>query len=229
MKEQRFSIFTKFSFNGNKRAALHCEDEVNRYFPASVVNTAMSLCRKLVIVHGYLSTPRHHWYKNAGKDLAPYFDDIIIPRMPEPRIPDPAVWLDELKNTVSVPDEKTFFIGHSLGCAAILRYLLSQDTECSVGGAVFVSGFVDPIATIPQVDRFVNKPFDYGKIEEILINKIMVYSGDDKVVPPQHSIRLSKLINSKLYSYHNCGHFTQNDGVKEFPQLKELFLNNHFI
>jgi predicted alpha/beta hydrolase family esterase len=185
--------------------------------------------RKLVIVHGYLSTPRHHWYRNAKAAFTPYFDEITIPQMPDPRTPDPASWLQVLEDTVPAPDEKTFFIGHSRGCAAILRYLVAQNAERDVGGVAFVSGFVDPIAAIPQADGFVNQQFDYEKIGDRLRNKLVIYSSDDKVVPPQHSVRLSKLINSKLYCYHNCGHFTQNDGIKDFPQLKEVFLNNHLI
>ncbi len=189
----------------------------------------MRRLRKLVIVHGYLSTPRHHWYRNAKDAFTPYFDDIIIPVMPDPRSPDPDSWLKVLKNTVPAPDEKTFFIGHSLGCAAILRYLLAQNAEREVGGVAFVSGFVEPVAAIPQADAFVNQQLDYADVAGRLRNKLVIYSSDDKVVPPQHSIRLSKLINSKLYCYNNCGHFTQNDGIKDFPQLKEVFLNNHLI
>lgn len=42
---------------------------------------------------------------------------------------------------VGVPDEQTYFVGHSLGCQAIARYLESLSESIKVGGVVFVAGF----------------------------------------------------------------------------------------
>lgn len=189
----------------------------------------MSPFNKLVIVHGFSSTPKHHWYRSIKEDFSSYFDEINIPLMPCSRNPHPEYWVRTLRDIAPLPDEKTLFIGHSLGCIAVLRYLSSLDTDTVIGGTVLVSGFVDRIKNIPEVDSFVAQKLDYEKLRMRIQHKLVIYSSDDDVVPPLHTIRLSKLIESKLYCYHNCGHFTQNDGIKDFPQLKEILINNQLI
>lgn len=189
----------------------------------------MSTFNRLVIVHGLSSTPRHHWYQSIKNELVPHFKSVIIPRMPQPRKPDPDVWVNTLKKALPDPDEDTLFIGHSLGCITILHYLSSIEPERKIGGIVFVSGFVNKIKEIPVVDAFINKDSDYSSLQSRIEKRLVLFSSNDKIVPPQNTIYLSHLLNSKLYCYHNCGHFTQDDGVKDLPHIKELLYNNRII
>ena len=43
--------------------------------------------------------------------------------MPHAELPKVAEWVMALKNAVGKLDKNTFFVGHSLGCVAVLRYI----------------------------------------------------------------------------------------------------------
>ena len=49
------------------------------------------------------------------------------------------MWVAEITKIVEAPDKDTYFIGHSIGCQAILRYL--EKINSPVGGALFVAGW----------------------------------------------------------------------------------------
>lgn len=48
---------------------------------------------------------------------------VTIPNLPDTNNPKVTNWMHTLKNSFDNIDEDTYFIGHSLGCSAILRFL----------------------------------------------------------------------------------------------------------
>lgn len=85
--------------------------------------------------------PNENWFPWLKKELEKSNFEVFVPQLPESGNPRIQNWVPKLAESVGVPDEQTYFVGHSLGCQTITRYLESLPKNIKVGGAVFVAGF----------------------------------------------------------------------------------------
>src|SRR3989338_9979702 len=99
--------------------------------------------KKVYIIHGWEGSPDEPMLKWLAEEVRKIGFDAVAPAMPEPDEPKIETWVPFLQKLVGMPDTDTFFIGHSIGCQAILRFLetLSEDTR--IGGAIFIAGWYD--------------------------------------------------------------------------------------
>src|SRR3989338_5705049 len=95
--------------------------------------------KRVFIVHGWGGSSHSGWQPWLKTALEKLGYQVFCPDMPDTDTPIIDKWVNHLAETVGVPDSETFFIGHSIGCQTILRYLETIDTP--VGGAVFVAGW----------------------------------------------------------------------------------------
>ena len=84
-----------------------------------------STMRKIVfIIHGWDGYPGEGWFPWLKRELEANGFEVIVPQMPqaseEPRINN---WVPELRKLLIIRMNNTYFIGHSMGCQAIARYL----------------------------------------------------------------------------------------------------------
>ena len=73
--------------------------------------------------------------------------------MPEPNAPHIDAWVRALFEVAGVADAQTFFVGHSMGCAAIVRYCEALPEGALIGGAVFVAGFFKRVTALDQKEE----------------------------------------------------------------------------
>src|SRR3989338_6312903 len=93
-----------------------------------------------IIVHGWEGSSQSDWMPWAKAALEQEGIKVVVPDMPHTEAPEISEWVEYLKSIVEAPDKDTYFIGHSIGCQAILRYL--ETLTAPVGGAIFVAGGV---------------------------------------------------------------------------------------
>jgi len=180
---------------------------------------------QLVIVHGFLSTPRHHWFHWLKSQIEKQSIRVILPRMPSPRAPNPEQWLSHLKASVPLPSRNTWFIAHSLGCITLLQYLASVDV--AVGGIVLVAGFTDPVPGLPELNQFTQTGIDFRQVKARAGHRIILQSLNDDVVPNYLTETLSSSLSAELYSFPAAGHFRALDGFNQFPALMAV-LKDYF-
>ncbi|MDX5629096.1 MULTISPECIES: alpha/beta fold hydrolase [unclassified Brenneria] len=186
----------------------------------------MSYVNNIIIVHGFLSTPRHHWFQWLRQQCEDADIRVLIPQMPKPRAPRPEKWLAKLRNTIDMPNEKTWFIGHSLGCITVLRYLSSLHERLKVGGVILVSGFAEQIETHPELSDFTATPIDFDLLRKAIKHRITILSSNDTIVAPRYTVKLREQLDAELYSFNGCGHFLDCDGFHQFPALRNI-LRDH--
>lgn len=184
---------------------------------------------QVYITHGFKACPQNHWFiwlkeKLAKNDIVTY-----IPAMPNTNAPSSKEWLITMQNEVKNIDENTFFIGHSLGCAATLNFLSSQPDSIRIGAILLVCGFYEPLPIYSQLNSFIQSNCDFDRICAICPNRLVLSARDDYIVPTSLSQNLAKNLKATFIQTHDGGHFMQDDGFREFPLLMhylKYFLSN---
>jgi uncharacterized protein len=129
-----------------------------------------------------------------------------ILQMPDIMYPEVHQWVDFLIEQNIKVDKNTYFIGHSLGCITIARYLETLQSGKKAGGCVFVAGFCS-IPSIPLLSRFCTLPLDFSKVKEHAEDFVVVLSDNDHIIPQINSEELAGKIGARIIIEHNKGHF----------------------
>ncbi len=173
--------------------------------------------KRVFVVHGWKSKPSSNWFPWLRAQLRLWPVEVQVLSMPDPEKPKREAWVKTIVKAVRVPDEDTFFVGHSLGGIAILRYLESLPKKTRVGGIVLVAGFPEPINR-PEITTFFEKPLDYGKIRKIVrSNVVAIQSTNDPYVPFEHGKKLRDALAAKLIVIESGGHLNSASGHDTLP------------
>jgi predicted alpha/beta hydrolase family esterase len=132
--------------------------------------------------------------------------------------------LDFLEVNITDFDNKSIFIGHSLGCVAILRFLQNKNTD-NIESLFLVSGFVED-SPIPALSEFVKRKIDYTKFIETIKNRVVISAEDDDIVPYSYSEELANKLNAQFRLLKTGKHFIDRDGCTTFPFLLEQIEKN---
>lgn len=184
---------------------------------------AMSQTR-LFIVHGYTASPDAHWFPWLKAELEARDVRVEVLAMPDPHHPKPATWDAAMDSLVRDLDERTFLLGHSLGCITILRQLDRLPAGSQVGGILLVSGFDQPLHTLPELDPFMTPDYDPAHIMALAPRRVVIASRDDAIVPYPYSQHLSERLSAPLYSLEHGGHFLDRDGFLTLPLVRDRLL-----
>ena len=93
--------------------------------------------KKAYIVHRWDGGPESDWYPWLKNELEKKGFIVYIPEMPNTQHPKIEEWLPHLKKIVGKWNENTLFVGHSVGCQAILRLMEGSDKKA--GGVYLVA------------------------------------------------------------------------------------------
>lgn len=182
--------------------------------------------KKVYIIHRWSGGPNDDWRPWLKQELEKRGYQVFSLAMPDPYTPVIKKWVDKIAEEVGTLDEETFFVGHSIGCQAILRYLETVDTQ--VGGAFFVAGWFDLHNLEDEEVKEIAKPWietkiDLEKVENNLQKSCLFISDND----PYGCFDLNKEkfneLGSEIIVLPNAGHITEDDGFKELPVLLENF------
>ncbi len=185
------------------------------------------MVKRLFIVHGWDGFPGNAWFPWLKKEAEAKDFEVVVPAMPNPSEPKIEKWVSFLKEKVEEVDEDTYFIGHSIGCQTILRYLETLDKK--VGGVILVGGFVHlkPDSFENKEEKNIAKPWEETPINwnKIKDNKfICIFSDNDEFVPVEDSEIFKEKLNAKIIVEHEKGHFDDEARIKELPSVLDSLL-----
>ena len=180
--------------------------------------------KSVYVVHGYTASSTAEWFPWLKNKLSEANVSTTVFDMPNSNEPIPSEWDAYLDKNITKYDDNTFFVGHSLGCIALLRYLENQSINQKIGGMILVSGFLESVSTLPMLDSFTKKALDITRITNRIKKCIVISSPNDPIVNYQYSCELAKQLNAKLITVENGGHFIKQGGFSEFPLVfDEIF------
>lgn len=187
--------------------------------------------KRVFIIHGWDGNPEEGWFLWLKKELEKKDFDVMIPQLPDPENPRIQKWVPKITEIVGVPDENTYFVGHSMGCQAIARYLVTLPEEVKVGGAVFVAGFFKRLVgleddpDVRETDKhWLTAPIDLNKVKKHLNKSIAIFSDNDPWVSPDNQDDFRDKLGSEIITEHNKSHFSGDDGITQLPVVIESLL-----
>jgi len=176
--------------------------------------------KKAFIIHGWEGNPQGSWRPWLKKKLEEKDFQVAVPQMPDTINPTMEKWLPHLAKTVGIPDENCYFVGHSLGCITILRYLEALGENQIIGGVVLVAGFghdLDFKGYKGELASFFKTPINWEKIKKHCNKFVAIHSDDDPYVPIKHNTLFKEKLGAESIITHNMKHFSGDDGIMELP------------
>ena len=184
--------------------------------------------KRVVLVHGWSGTPETGWFPWLKENLELRGFKVIAPQLPDTSTPRINAWVPALIDAVGIADEETYFIGHSMGCQTIIRYIETLPQGTQVGGAVFIAGFFRPLTNIDESEKEIDRewattPIDTNKVRSALRKSVAVFSDNDNWVPVENAEDFKSKLGSEIIIEHAKEHFHEGGGFEELPiALKKL-------
>ena len=174
--------------------------------------------KRVFLIHGWGGKPDNHWFPWLSWELKARGFEVYALTMPHADMPKVSEWIAAIKDAVGRPNAETYFVGHSLGCIATLRYLEAQPSKAKVGGAIFVAGFLSDLG-ISEIAEFTSIPFDVAKAKSHCPKFVAIFSDNDSYVSLPRSLEFQKAIGAKAVLERGKGHFSKSEGVEALPSV----------
>jgi len=200
------------------------ECRIKEIFNLQFINQIIIMKRRVFIIHGWDGNPKEGWFPWLKKELTNKNFSVKVPSMPYAENPEISKWVSYLARLVGKPDKDTYFIGHSIGCQAILRYL--ETINIPIGGAVFVAGWfnlenLEDDETRKIARPWIETPIDIKKIKKVFPKSALIISDNDPYGAFEENKRKFKELSSEIIVLHNAGHISEDDGFTEIPTVIE--------
>ncbi len=176
--------------------------------------------KRIYLIHGWTGTPNNDWLPWIKEQLEKRSIDVIVPVMPDTDHPTMESWVGHLSNIVKKPDINCYFVGHSLGCITILRFLETLSDSEKVGGTLLVAGFGQDLnyeGYNHELGNFFKKPILCKKIQKHCRQFISIHSDNDPFVSLDQNLLFQKKLNAEIHIEHNMSHYHQEAGIVKAP------------
>jgi predicted alpha/beta hydrolase family esterase len=188
------------------------------------------MIKRVFVVHGWDGSPEEGWFPWLKRELEAKGFEVHVPQLPDAANPRIYNWVPALAHAVGMPDEQTYFVGHSMGCQTIARYLETLPNGVQVGGAVFVGGYFKSLVLAEDEEEEVwnswkSVPVDLSKVGSHLPKSVAIFSDDDPYVPLDNQDDFRDKLGSEIVVEHAKGHYTGGDDkCFELPTVLQKFL-----
>lgn len=183
--------------------------------------------KKAYIIHGWGGNPEEPMHKWIKSSLEKEGYIVVAPEMPNPDVPKIKSWLNKIRKIVNNLNEDTLFIGHSIGCQAVLRYVETLEDK-KVGKIILIAPWMHlDEETIKEEGEesaniakpWVETPIDWFKVKKNSREIIAFFSDDDPFVPVSEENLFKKNLDAKTLILNKRGHFDPSSGIKDLPEI----------
>lgn len=157
-----------------------------------------------------------HWIPWTRERLLEMGVPTSTPMLPEPWFPDYEKFKQEFEKYEV--NEQTVLVGHSCGCAFLVRWL--GDTNRKIKRLILVAPWKFPKNNDPIKVKYYNFPI--SKDVKSNVGEIVIFTSDNEEKPGgTESLQIyQEGLGGETISLSGRGHYTINDmGTVEFPEL----------
>ena len=185
--------------------------------------------KKVILIHGYTSSPRKKKYQIISQELNKLGVDYSIPAFPGGEYPHSKEWLKIIDREVKKTTKPVVLVGHSLGTRAALLYLdkFEQKVDTVILIATFNNNFKEGRKRRDEnyVDFF-DYALDIERIKKLVNRFIVVHSKDDDSIYYQQAVEISNELEAELITYEDMGHFCGEERAEENAQIFLKFIKS---
>jgi uncharacterized protein len=184
--------------------------------------------KRVFIIHGWAGSPEGGWLNWLKIELEKRGFEVTAPQMPNAETPKIEEWVPFLSGLVGEPQAEDFFVGHSIGCQTIIRYLESIAPK-KVGGAVFIAGWFT-LKGLEGADEekvaspWLIVPINFEKVKTTTRKFLAVLSDNDPYVPLGDAEIFRGKLGAEVIVQEKKGHFTGEGDTAELPVVLEKIL-----
>ncbi len=184
--------------------------------------------KKIIDVHGWGANHKSEWHPWLRAELEKLGFQVMVPDMPDTDAPDIGKWVSALGDAAGEVDENTFFVGHSVGCQAILRYL--ERVQTKIGGVVFVAPWFNLDNMESEEEEqiaypWINNEIDFEKIKSVAPRiECLISSNEPYGFVELNKKTLEEKLGAHVQILENRGHFATYNGCFELPEVRDLVL-----
>ena len=178
-----------------------------------------------IIVHGYHGSPKRDWIEWLSGELRERGLRVSAKQYPAPNKPKLSKWLGLLEKEVNSAKGDVILIGHSLGGAAVLRFLERYKGD-KIKAVVLVAAAYE-FRKHAHLHEFTLEPFDWFAINNTCKKFIVLHSTDDDVVPYGRAKRLAEKLNAQSIITRCCYHFNRKIEPKVLEAIEKAISTLH--
>lgn len=189
--------------------------------------------KNCIIIHGCPSdeekamnpetrTYDKHWMPWVKKQLIANGIETTAPLMPLPWEPSYERFKEAFEKYPV--NENTILIGHSCGCAFLVRWL--GETKSVVDKLILVAPWKTPDGTNPFKTEFYG--FTIDPTIALRVNRIIMFTADDEEEDGKKGLKMyHDVLGGKIIELPGRGHYILGDmGTTQFPELLEEILKD---
>lgn len=132
--------------------------------------------------NGSASTDFYAWLC-ARPEVRARFGEILLPEVAQPAQPTIAAWVESLQQAVAGAGPadlgRTYFLGHSVGCQAILRFLERSSGNTPAAGVLCVAGWWTVDQPWDSIRPWIDTPMDTDRVRAAARRFLVLVSDDD--------------------------------------------------
>ncbi len=181
--------------------------------------------KRVFIVHGWGGNSNELLHKLLKERFSKKGFHVFVPEMPNSNKPKINEWVSHLSRIAGKVDENTYFIGHSIGCQTIMRYLEKLDEKDMTGEYIFIAGWFNLDNMESDEEKEIANPWIKNKINlkrvKNIVKEIKVYLSSNEfygLVGENTKIFKEKL-SAKVIIEKDMGHFTDEEGKEKLSKF----------
>jgi predicted alpha/beta hydrolase family esterase len=185
--------------------------------------------KKVYLIHGWGGSSRGGWFDWVRDRLLEKDIEVRAFDMPDTDHPNIERWVDFIKNNILTLDSETYFVGHSVGCQAIMRFLETiDDPAIQIKGCVFVAGWFnlkkqtfEDAEDIAIAKPWLETKIDFAKVKQHCKNFLAIFSDDDPYVPTSDEKLFKKNLGAEIIVKQGEDHFNKK---YQMPEILNFIL-----
>jgi len=176
--------------------------------------------KKIYIIHGWgfdSNMPWINWLEYKLKEKGFEVHSLNMPNTQEPKIEE---WVKYFEKNIRDVNENTFFIGHSVGCQTIMRFLEKTHKHIKIGGCIFIAPWLNLMGLeggeLEIAHPWINNKIDFERVLDHTGNFTCIFSTNDPYVSIKEWKKFEVGLGAKIIIKKDEKHF---ENVKRIPEI----------
>jgi hypothetical protein len=175
--------------------------------------------KTVYLIHGWGRSSEEKWFVWLKEELTKKKIKVYAFDMPNTDNPKIEEWVRYLEENIKNVDEETYFVGHSIGCQTVMRYLEKLPKHKIIGGCVFVAGWFDLVGLNKEemaiAHPWINSKINFDRIKRHMKNSLCIFSDDDNWVASSERKTFKEELGAKIIIKKKMGHFENVEKIQE--------------